>query len=85
MTYLINTIYHHKIFGLVLSVFHFIIGRTLPFLAVLLHLHLPPIILETLQALAFIVGIGAGSVTIYSFVDKKLKEDKIKQKNKSKQ
>jgi hypothetical protein len=57
----------------------------LPFLAVLLHLHLPPIILETLQALAFIVGIGAGSVTIYSFVDKKLKEDKIKQKNKSKQ
>lgn len=78
MTEMIHAIQHHPAVAFVITAVHFVLGITLPFLMKVMEAHIPPIVIETLQCGAFVIGMCAGAITVYSFIEKKRNERKRK-------
>lgn len=58
----------HPAFNFLLVVALFLFGRFLPELSfILLHYHIPPVILEILQSFAYIATIGMFAIAAYKF------------------
>lgn len=64
----IDTATHHPVAAGFVSLLTFIFGHLVkPVMAGIHDVHIPPVIMELLQALAWVVAIAAGSISIYGF------------------
>lgn len=73
MNHFVENLEQHPVIGLILSVCSAMLGLLLETLGGITSGHIPPLIIESLQALSYLGGITVASITIHGWIKKNKK------------